>query len=412
MKRKPVTLAACAALLALALAACAAPQAPGATPSPAAATPTAGGPAPTATPTGAFTPETPPAALRLPAPLYALELGQIARYERDAATRTIITSERVQMEGVRPIAEFAVSPLGTLAYIVGDLAADRLVVADARGRGPLTLYERSGHELSNPLFTPDGERLLFRLLNNLEPPDIPAGIYSVPLAGGDPELIRADDPVDDVVNPSRAVSGYLPVAFSPDGSRLLVRVDSTFYEDCTLGVMPAAGGEVVRVALPDGVGVYCGEEAWTADGAGVLFMAGPPATEPSGGPGLWRADAATGAAAALLPADSYARAPAGLPGDVTRFFLARVERDAAGAATGATFVPAEARPGASAAAELGPPIVEFLERALWAPDGAGAVVVVSTPERLSTLRWLPIGREPVTIPSTDQGVFGLAWGVE
>lgn len=389
-------------LAALALAACAAPPTP----------PGATAVAPTATATGVFTPETPPAATRLPAPLYSLELGQIARVERDGKTRALITDERVEMQGVRPIAEFAVSPLGTLAYIVGDLEADRLVTADARGRGPRTLYEQNGHELSDLVFASDGESILFRLLNNLDPPDIPSGIYRLPLAGGDPQLVRADDPVDDPVNPSRAVSGYIPEAFSPDGSRLLVRVDSTFYEDCTVGVMPAAGGDVLRVSLPEGQGVYCGESAWTADGAGILFMAGPPATEPEAGPGLWRADAVTAAAAPLLPAGTFARAPVGLPGDVARFFVANIQRDAAGAPGGATFAPAEIRPGAATPAGLGAPFPEFLERALWAPDGAGAVVVVSSAEQQSILRWLPIGGEAVQLPSTTEGIFGLAWGVE
>lgn len=395
-------------LAALALAACAAPPTPPATPTSTGAT----APAPTATASGVFIPETPPAALRLPAPLYTLELGQIARVERDAKTRALVTNERVEMQGVRPIAEFAVSPLGTLAYIVGDLDADRLVTADARGRGPRTLYAQSGHELSDLLFTPDGESILFRLLNNLDPPDLPSGIYRLPLAGGDPILVRTDDPVDDPVNPSRAVSGYLPAAFSPDGSRLLVRVDSTFYEDCTVGVMPAAGGDVQRVTLPEGQGVYCGEAGWTADSAAILFMAGPPATEPEAGPGLWRADAATLAAAPLLAPGTFARAPLGLPGDAARFFLARIERDAAGVPSGATFLPAEIRPGAAAPDELGAPFAEFLERALWSPDGTGAVLVVSTPEQQSILRWLPIGGEPVQMPSTTEGIFGLAWGVE
>lgn len=403
MRRQLLAIAA-----ALLLAACAAPpsQPPtasvapsaAATPAPATAAPTAPGDSPTAAPTQ-------PTADLLPAPLYVLELGQIARIERDGASRSLLTEERVQIEGIRPITEFALAA-DALAYVVGDVDADRLVAADAMGTGSRTLYSAAGHELSDPLFAPDGARVLFRLLNNRQPPDTPSGIYSIPLAGGEPALLRADDPVDDPVNPARSVSGYQPVAFSPDGAQLLVRVQSSFYEDCTLGVMPAAGGDVLRVAPPEGQQILCGEATWTGDG-GLLLLAGPAGTAETG-PSLWRADATTGVATPLLP-DGLARAPAATP-DGVRLFVVSLVRDAAGVATGATFQPAALTAGAATPTPLGEPFPELLERALWAPDGAGVVVELSSEERSSLLRWLPNEGDPVQLPSSEDGVVELAWG--
>ena len=409
MKRHLLTLAA-----ALLLGACGSPPPPATTTPAPSATPA---PQPTATPApqGEFIPETPPALLRLPAPLYLRELGQIARIERDGKTRKLLTDETIEIAGFPPIADFALSPLGTMAYVVGDRERDRLVVADARGEGARILYAEVGHELSDLLFTPDGESILLRLLNNREPPDIPGGLYRVPVTGGPLELVLADDPVDDPVNPARTVSGYAPFAFSPAGDQLLVEVRSLFYEDCILGVMPAAGGDVLRITVPETEQVYCGEAAWAADGSAILFLAGPKEGNDAG-PQLWRADAATAAAAPLLAPGTFARAPTGLPGGVTRFFLATVERDAAGMITGASFAPAELGPQDTEATTIGPAFTDQLFDVLWAPDGTGAVLEVGPPGIKSLLRWLPLGGESgaaeIELPSAEDSVGEMFWGLE
>ncbi len=388
---------------ALLLTACAGPV----TPTPTAAPPTAAPatPAPATTPAPAATPSGP----ILPAPLYVLELGQVARIERDATTRNLVTSERSAISGVPPIATFAASPQGSLAYVVGDLEADRLAITDGRGAEGTVLYSQPGYELSDLVFSPDGASIALRLLNNNEPADIPSGLYRIPAAGGALELLQADDPVDDVVNPSRTVSGYQPAAYSPDGARLLVYVQSLFYEDCGLGVMPAAGGEVRRIELPAGIRAYCAEAVWTPDSAALLFLAGP-AEGPAAGPQLWRADAATGAAELLLGGELYARAPLARSDGTIRFFLARAERDADGVVIGGSFAPAELSAAGAAPRELGPAFPDRLERALWAPDGSGAVLEISPAEAAPELRWSPIAGEPLRLPSTRERVGGLAWG--
>jgi hypothetical protein len=409
-----------AALAALLLTACAGPPAPPpaptAAPNPApSAAPTA--PAATALPTaGAATPTagaaTPaPGGALLPAPLYILEGGQIARIERDGATRAVITAEPAPFPGIEPITEFAIAPDERLAYIVSGAEADRLVVADGRGQNAMPRYEQQGHELSDLVFTPDGQALVLRLLNNREPPDLPSGLYRLPLAGGDPELLRPDDTPDDPVNPSRAVSGYRPVAFSPDGGRILLQVYALFYEDCGLGVIGADGGEVTRLSVPEGQSVYCDEEAWSADGSSVLFLAGTTQGEGSG-PRLWRADSATGAAELLSADDDFARAPHGAPGGAARFFLADLLRDSTGAPTGATFAPAELTAPGAAPVELGPPFDQQLALALWAPDGAGVAVEVNEPNTGSALSWFPIGGDPVELASADPSTVQMAWGAQ
>ncbi|MCX7789212.1 MAG: hypothetical protein N2378_01100 [Chloroflexaceae bacterium] len=388
-------------IIALLLTACAGPPPP-ATP---VATPTT---APATAPPTPPAATLPPASGSMPAPLYVLERGQIARIERDAATRVLLTSERSAIPGVPPIATFTVAPSGALAYVVGDLESDRLSIAGPGGENVTVLYSVPGHELSDLLFTPDSAAIFLRLLNNNQTADVPSGLYRLPASGGAPELVLADDPVDDPANPSRAVSSYLPVAFSPDGDQLLVEVQSLFYEDCGIGFMPAGGGEVLRVTLPPDVRSYCGEEAWTPDGRSVLFLAGPK-EGPQAGPQLWRADATSGVAELIVGGDRYARAPVALASGAIRYFLASVERDASGVVVGGSFAPAElAAPGAEPR-ELGPALSDRLERALWAPGGAGAVIEIEGEQGVE-LRWHPIGGEATVLPSARERAGGLAWG--
>jgi hypothetical protein len=351
-------------------------------------------------PTPAVAPASPPAAPAgpLPAPLYVLDNGQIARIERDGVTRALVTAEKAQIAGFPPIATFVLGPGGDMAYVAADLKLDRLVRAGPRGEAPHTLYGEAGHELSDLAWSPDGAQIYLRLLNNREPPDIPSGLYRIPASGGPPELVRADDPVDNLANPAPTISGYRPFAWSPDGSRLLVEVFSLFYDGCDLAVLPAAGGSPVRLTVPAGTKTFCGEAAWSADGAAVYFLAGAGA-----GPTIWRGDAASGAVAPQAAPDVLARAPRPLPDGRLRFFLVRPSDPA-------SFEPAELSAPQAAPASLGPPLGDPLAKALWAPDGGGAVTVVQPPTTSVDLRWVPVGGAPISLPNTTLGVAGMAWG--
>lgn len=404
-----------APLLALLLIAGCAGQPPAATPTPAAPGPTAAPPtpvptlaasataaAPTAEPSGPPAPTAPPRRDLLPAPLLVLDNGQIARIEPDGATRRLLTDEKVDVPNLAPIATFAASPQGDLAFVVGDLRADRLVRIDAQGQGRRIIYEQEGHELSDLVWSPDGAWIYLRLLDNRQPPDLPSGVYRIAASGGQPELLRADDPTDDPVNPSRSISGYRPFAVSPDGARLLVEVYSLYYTGCSLGVIPAAGGDaIVRLATPEGTKTYCGEASWSPDGAAVYFLAGSDT-----GPTIWRGDAASGAAAAQAAADVFARAPFPLPGGAIRFFL--VGRDSA--ASDVQFAMAELSAPQAQPAVIGQPFSDRLGRVLWAPDGSGAVMVVAPPDKASDLRWQEVDVPPVTLPNSNIGIGDLAWG--
>jgi hypothetical protein len=396
------------------LASCASPQA-GPPPSPSARPTSLATPVPTLAPMSTAAQPTagatsgppvptasPPQGELLPAPLYVLDNGQIARIERDGKSRALVTNEKVDIKGFKPIATFAMSRGGDMAYVVGDLKADRLVRAGPHGEDRRTIYETAGHELSNLVWSSDSTQIYLRLLNNHEPPETPSGIYRISAAGGAPQLLRADDPVDNIANPSPTISGYRPFALAPDGSHLLIEIYSIYYTGCGLGVMPIGGGNLVRLEVPPGTKTFCGEAAWSPDGAAVYFLAGP-----ESGPTIWRGDAASGATMALAAGTVLSRAPLAMPGGALRFFLVHRDQSGAGAMT---FALADLAAPQAAPATRSAPFSDSLGQVLWALNGSGAVISVEPTNAAADLRWAPADGPPVPLPNTSQGIGGIDWG--
>jgi hypothetical protein len=297
------------ALLMLLLSACqSAAPAPTSAPAPSTPAPTAepaGTPEPThepdpvlaptsaptaaAAPTSAPAPTAEPAAGPLPGPLYFLSAeGQIWRMERDGQTRRQLTFE------TQRVFDFAVSPGdGALAYVTGDGSQNTLVVLDHAGR-----VELISGPIDSPVFTPDGNLIAYQYFTRLDsssPPAEPSaqtGVWSIDRAGGQRTLIQASDPITDTNNPPDNARQYFPVAFAPDGSRLLLG-----------GYYPVGeGGFVAFKQLPDGEPVRasdgCCESAWSADGTAVLIAGGTQIQDAY--LGLWRADPASGKTTALI----------------------------------------------------------------------------------------------------------------
>ncbi|NTV62377.1 MAG: hypothetical protein HGA65_02425 [Oscillochloris sp.] len=339
--------------------------------------------------------------LSFPAPLYVLDNGQVARIEPDGKSRALVTKETIEVQGFPPVSTFAISAQGTLAFVVGDLKADRLVLAGLRGEDRRVLYEHPDYQLSDLVWSLDGSQIYLRLLNNKQPPDIPSGIYRIELADGQLHLVRSDDPVDDPVNPSRTINGYRPSAISPDGTRLLIEIYSLYYDGCRMGVMAPSSGDIVHLTPATDLKTYCGDAIWSPDGMGIYFLVGT-----SQGPSIWRADAASGAAQPLTSLSVLARAPWQMPDGALRFVL--VTRDVS--AGKMQFALAELALGQSAPTIRAAAFSEPLGQVLWAADGSGVVVSVVPTGKTADLRWVPVGGDPVSLPNTNNGIVDLAWG--
>lgn len=257
-------------------------------------------PAPTAAvaPTGAPAPTAELAAGPLPAPLYFLsQEGQIWRMERDGQTRRQLTFE------AQRVYDFQVSPDdGALAYVTGDGSQNTLVLLDGAGRAELI----SG-PIDSPVFSPDGNLVAYQYFTRLDssnPPAKPsakAGVWSMDRAGGQRTLIQASDPITDTNSPPDNARQYFPVAFAPDGSRLLLGGYYPVGEGGFVAIKQLPSGEPVRAS--DG----CCESAWSADGTAVLIAGGTQIQDAY--LGLWRADPASGQATALIDSAKTSGSP-------------------------------------------------------------------------------------------------------
>jgi hypothetical protein len=325
------------------------------------------------------------------------------------------------MEGLLPITEFVVVPRsGDLVYIVGDIDADRLVRTDPQGADGRKLFGEIQLELSDLQISPDGTQLALRLLNNREQVgDLPSGVYRMPIDGSAaPRLLLADDPVDDPINPSRALRKYSPLAFAPDGSALLLRGDSAFYDGCKAMVLPL-NGPVTAVELRPEQGLVgsCIGPSWSRDSK-ALFVAGLPEDLSRGALGLYRVEASSGVGTLLQPVGGpgdygFIRGPWQLLDGSVAFFVGRLPEPLP-AFGGFQAVPLQLVK-ADATAASDPQLLRSdttlpFSAALWHPDGAGAVVLGQNAEGAQTLTYVPVGDgQQLPLPITGDTLVMMQW---
>lgn len=283
--RNPVTLLV-VALFALALNACGAQRA--ATP-PTAGVPTSVAPAssptslptdtpvakPTAAPAAEPTAKLQPSGL-LPAPLVYNQRGQLYRLAADGVTTTQLTDEEAPSPQGVAITDFDVSPAdGSLVYVVQQLSAEGqsiqvLIRANADGTGRTVLVD--GAYVNTPRFSTDGAQIAFGVnpdLLNLSPV-LAGGVYTIPSAGGEPQLVQASD-VFDPASADGSERAYAPISWSPDGSRLLLQAFLPASEFCEVAIKELGSSEIIKPSVPEGLVSSCRGGAWSADGSTLVI---------------------------------------------------------------------------------------------------------------------------------------------
>lgn len=383
--------------------------------------------APTAapSPTAAPAPPTPlatamptPANAVLPAPLYIVDEEQIVRIERDGITRKQMTNEAPPATDGQAIFGFDASPAnGALAYIApGPGESFVLVRTDADGGNRSVLLDNL--PLAAPLLSPNGTTIALSILEDDNAGVYPAGVYLLPITGGKPRLLLANKPVTDPSAEDGDGRGFEAVAWSPDGTKLLVNASSLALDFCELAIVDTVSGALVNLAAPaPDLHAACVAAAWTPDSKAVYFIASDPGkwfTEP----GIWRGDAASGAVAPvpIEPASTLLSYPL-IVGDQLYVLAAPAPAEnpfyppAADASDfpALSFTPVSLALTGGTIAPLRRDAHE-LYTARWAPDGSGAVIFESSDPSNIRLLWLRSDGSPAITILEGAERFAARWG--
>lgn len=337
------------------------------------------------------------------------------RLEMDGVTANQITDEVV------PITSFAVSPMdGAIAYTTFD--ENDLVRVDADGGNRIVLMD--GPDLSsqpndieggwvstaNVAWSPDGTQIAYGY----------GGIHIISTLGGEPRVLVTDKIVTASGQVSQDSRYYRPLAWSPDGMRLLA-LESYGIEGSGYAVVDVGSGDVLSL----GSVVLCCEPGWSQDSERFYF------SSPVFGmifPGLWQVDVQAGEVTTII----RGMETVGLPDETGESMVlvqsARELRDGnlyAFTAAGTyeeLFIDQETRSEifpllrmsrVSSDGEITPLRSDSyaLGEALWAEDASGAVITVMDGEEYpsATLMWLASDdSEPVILGGRG---FQPRWGL-
>ena len=298
----------------------------------------------------------------LPHPVFFLSARgstvQIWRLDRDGQTITQVS------QGSAPISAFDVSRVdNSVAYI----SANQLAILDIVSGDIQLLVDESDanatsedyaaeERVSDPLFSPDRSVLAYGL----------NGVWLLDLDRGESSHLLKN-------SVSQDQELYSPLAWSPDGRKLLISISSQ--ESVLLGVLtPGEGPELIRF---ESEGLICCHVSWSADSQSVL-VASPylGLTEA----GLWLYDAATGEWTRLIGEDElyeFVGWPLDLPnGDLMFFYSSSADVPQVEVPLYALRAAAD---GISGRIRIREDALNISE-ALWAEDGSLALIVAARPD--------------------------------
>jgi hypothetical protein len=373
---------------------------------------------PTEAPPTAPTAE-PSAAGLLPAPLYFIDAqNQISRIEVDGTTITQITSEDDK------VFEFVVSPAdGSLAYITiaDDGFTTRLVRSDGMGQGRAELQRGIMRGIAIGY---SGETIEVGVLDpapnmQMTPEALTPGTWSFPIAGGAPTQIQASTP------PTQAADGnttpgdhYMPIAWSPDGQKLLLRTSINLGPDMPGGDVGTIGlalferqsGEV-RQLLPTSSEPLCVVASWDTQSTAIYCSTAYYVGDNT--PALWRLNIVTGEQEPLIPI---------MDGDkINSVFSVREMSDglyslvaAADSSSSETLSYTAQRTALDAVSDseqlIADPLALGYGSVLWGDDASSMVVPIAIGDNEVELTWYPfLGGKPFVLVSGQLGA-DLAWG--
>lgn len=311
----------------------------------------------------------------LPHPLYFLgrdsqSLTQIYRMERDGRTPTQLTFEPVS------VLDYDVSLSdGSLVYEVDN----QLILVNADGSNRRVLLEGALRSIVrgfySPIFSPNGQTLAYAN----------GGLILYDVSTGASNLVLEDQPLGGSLPPEI----YLPDKFSPDGTKLLIRVGHPPDSPWTAAIYSPAAQTLVRFGgEPESLSCctqYGGAE-WSADGSSLYAVATLlDSSTPFGA--LWKVDAATGTVTTLIPGSAgegdmllfyQTYKPHFAPNGQLYFFSAKYP-ESAGYFRRVPLLLIRSVPDDIVTnwTVLRPDTFELMNEALWAPDASFVIVAIA-----------------------------------
>lgn len=327
-------------------------------------------------PVVATTPASTPTSSLLPRSLYFLNAdaaahAQIFRLATDGTTLKQLTSEPAD------VAYYDVNQIdGRIVYV----SNNQLLLINADGSGRQVLLDAGPMDENNPYLTniqnavwsPNGQTIAYGF----------GGLNLYAIATGVSNRVL-ENQIQDMGNGLMLPEElYWPETFSPDGTKLLVRLG--YYEGGTFAVYYPSSNTLIRLVQTDGGNICCGAR-WTSDSASLYAAL---ATTGMFSSGLWHINAASGQVTTLLPGEAgnntfnFADAPFLGPDGQLYFFFANTP------ATEEFFMNAplqlvrSAPDGVSGRTALLPDLFKKMNEALWSPDGSFVIVALATNEQM------------------------------
>ena len=316
---------------------------------------------------------TEPASL-LPHTFYYLAEGQVFRMERDGQTVTQLTAEPVN------VTDYDVSLVdGSIAYV----ASNQLLLANADGSNRRVLVDGGSspdlHGFYNPVFSPDGKTLAYSR----------DGLNLHDLATGTSELVLVDHPLGGTFPPE----SYIPDKFSPDGTKLLVKIGHPPDSPWTAAIYTPATHVLMQFGSDINQSLSCcteyGGAEWSADGSRLYAVATQlDASLPFGE--LWEVNADAGAVRTLITAGAgegesrliYLPYKPYLAPDGQLYFFAAKYPESAGYFRRVPLILVRSQPDDILTnwTVLRGDTFELMNEALWAPDASFVVVAFAPNE--------------------------------
>ncbi len=296
-------------------------------------------------------------------------LAQIYRLDQDGKTVTQVTFEPAKVESydVSPIDGSVVYATNNQLFTVNADGSSRSMIVDG---GPLDPNDAFIRHINIPLWSPDGQTITYGY----------QGISSYSIMAGQSTLILEDQLTTD--NGSTFGEVYIPIRYSPDGSKLLINMVPLASDGGAMGIFTPGTKSVVRLTGANHR-ICCALE-WAGDNS--TLYGGYAAFNPFVSPGLWRVDAASGAVTDLIPGLTennsilnFASNPFPAPDGQLYFFYTTqpyTQQDEVSRAP--LQLVRSAADGVTNRTLLNPDIFNTLNEALWAPD-ASFVITASGP---------------------------------